>query len=119
MATTGTQIITARVRNLLNDTDAAPANQEWIDALLLAFLNDGQSMVVEARPDALNSDDGTIRVVSDLAAIGGSISIADKWRVALVHYVCARAFECPGQNRLNLDAARHHDKLFWNFVKTL
>ena len=117
MATSGTQIITNRARLFLSDVSAN--NYRWSDSQLLVFLNDGQQIITEARPDSKLASDGSLLTVTDLAGIGSNISIADKWRVPLAHFVTARAFEMPGQERLNLDAANHHDKMFWNYVKTM
>lgn len=119
MATTGTNIITSRVRYLLNDTATAPNSQRWSDALFLLFLNDGVQMIIEMRPDAKLASDGTMLTITELSAIANSISIADKWRIPLVHYICARAFECPGAERYNLDASDHHENLFLKYVSTL
>ena len=119
MATSGTNIITQRVRLLLNDTSTQSNVQRWVDATLLRFLNDAVTLICELRPDAKIADDGTIRTITALADIGSSISIADKWMLAICHYICARALEMQGGERMNLDASNHHQKAFMDLVKSM
>jgi hypothetical protein len=120
MSTTANDIITKRVRKALNDTDSNTNARRWDDPTLILHLSDAQNIIVDQRSEELLDTDGiTERTLTEPTTLGDTLFVADKWREALMHYVVARAFEWPGKERLNLDAASHHDELFWKALETL
>ena len=112
---TGTDVITSRARPLLNDAGTV----RWTDAQLLAWLNDGVADIVRRRTDAgIDAYLGVI-TVTELTTVGGTISIADKWRGALTDYICWRAFSQNGGNRQNTDPSRGHREAYELALRTL
>jgi len=107
------EVITSRSRVELND-EKDPYT--WLTRGLIVFLNDGVDQIVEWRPDALLADDGTTITVSDCTSISSNVSIATRWRRALNHYVCYRAFGVEGGDKYDAARSRNH----WNaFVRNV
>jgi len=110
---TGTTVITNRVRPILDDEYAdGNATQRWTDAILLAWLNDGQRLVADLRPESLLSAAYTMTTYADLAAIGSTSVLPDRYQEALVDYVCARALNEDAQDERDLARADSHFKQF-------
>lgn len=107
MAITGTQVITDRARYLLNDTGTSNVQRRWQDTELIAALNDVVRYIWDHRPDArYDSTTGALLTLTEISVIGGTLSIADKYRGALAYGVAGIAFAMPGQQQLNLPASR-------------
>ena len=119
MATTGTNIITERVRDSLNDTSTQTNVQRWSDTLLLRLLNDAETMIVSLRPDALLAADGSVLTITPLTGIGQNINLGDKWALAIHRYICQMALSMPGKGRLNINASNHFKGLFEGLIKSL
>ena len=105
---TGTDVITNRVRIWIDD----PGKTSFSDAELIRFLNDGVQYLADMRPDALLSNAYTLGTVSEVSALGNTVSIGDRYREALAHYVSSRAFLAEGKNRRDLSRADSHAKQF-------
>lgn len=120
MSTIVSDIITKRARPTLNDTSTETNGQKWSDAFLLLMLIDGQNIIVDQRSEESMDTDGiTERTYAEPTGMGDTVYVGDKWREALMHYICARAFEQPGDERYNLEAAGYHDNKFWELIKQL
>jgi len=106
MAFTGTDVITNRARFILADT--VIATYRWTDAILLVWLNEGSRLIAEKRPESLLTAPYTQTTYADIAAIGNTVLLPDKYRDALVDYVCYRAFEQDSQDERDLARAKAH-----------
>lgn len=112
MATTGTQIVTDRVRYIIEDTSLSPT---WSDAVLMAFLNDGQAFIKDTKlEEQLASPNSLTSTFAELTALAQNIFVPDRYREALVDYVCARAFGMDGQDKRDKKRAQEHMD---NFLK--
>lgn len=107
---TGTDVITNRARFILTDTDAA--SYRWADVLLIRWLNDGVLLITEMRPESLLTGPYTLGTLTDVSAIGDTISIDDRYRESLVDYVVARAFAQDAQDKQDLARANSHFSQF-------
>jgi hypothetical protein len=76
------------------------------------FLNDGVQLIADTHHDALLTDVYTLGAVTDVTALGNTISISDRYRDALVDYVCTRAFLVDSQNKQDMTRASHHSRQF-------
>jgi hypothetical protein len=108
---TGTDVITNRARFILADT-VTGATQRWSDAILLVWLNDGGRLIATLRPDSTLTAAWTLTDWADLAAIGNTVPLADKYREPLVDYVVARALAQDSQDKRDLARATEHFKQF-------
>jgi len=97
------------VRILLLD-DEKP--YDWETTSILYWLNEAVREVARLSSDALLDDDGDIITITDLDAIGDTISIGRRWKVALIDYVTAKCFEEHGAGKENLTRADHHAARF-------
>jgi hypothetical protein len=89
---TGHDIID-EVRSTLLDT---VATYRWADTLMLGWLNDGMAALFAKRPDCVILDtDETISCEKPVALVDldETITLEDRWRPALVHYVLWRAYD--------------------------
>jgi hypothetical protein len=119
MSTLVSQIITDRVRPALFDESINDAERRWTDDILIKALDDAQIQIVSDRSEeSLDTDGFTQRTYAAPAALGDTVFVSDKWREALMHYICARAFEMPGDERQNFESAGYHQEQFNNALKT-
>lgn len=105
---TAGDVITDRARRILND----PSSTRWTDAVLIDFLNDGVQYISDMRPDSLLTASYTLGTVTDVTVIGNTVSIGDRYREALAHFVASRAFATEGKNRRDLARADASAKQF-------
>lgn len=108
---TGTDVITNRARYILTDTTSGP-NERWGNDILLVWLNDGQRLVAEVKPESLLSAPYTQTTYADAATIGATLVLPDRYREAMVDYVCARAFAQDAQDKQDLARADKHFQQF-------
>jgi len=109
---TGTTVITTRARLILADTDTTPANQRWIDAVLMAWLNDGVQLITDLRPESLLTAAYTMGTLTAITAMANTVSIGNRYQEAVVDYVVARALSQESQDERDLKRANSHMKSF-------
>ena len=97
---TGTDVITNRARFLLDDTDVTALR--WDDSQLIRYCNDGTRMIITDRPEALLSSGQVSAALAEIAVIGGTISIPDRYRDALAHYIASQALAEEAQDKRDL-----------------
>jgi hypothetical protein len=102
---TGTDVITNRARVILDDT--VLATYRWTDAVLLAWLNEGARLIAEKRPESLLTAPYTMATYADISALANTVILPDKYRDALVDFVCSRALDQEAQDERDL--ARSQD----------
>ena len=110
---TAQDIVRDRARHILDDTDSG--SYRWTDALLFDFLNDGVQCIANLRPDALLTGNYTRGEITEVTLGGNDIDIDDgnnRYRDALVDYVCSRAFAIEAQDRRDLARADSHARAF-------
>jgi len=98
---TGTTVITNRARYILSDTTTG-ATERWSDAILMVWLNEGGALIANYRPDSLFTAPYTQAAWADIAAIGNTVSIGDKFQGALVDFICSRALAQDSQDERDL-----------------
>jgi hypothetical protein len=103
---TGTDVITDRVRPILDDEDVA--TERWSDDLLIIWLNEGSRIIAEKRPESLLTAPYTQATYADIVGIGDTVIVPDKYRDALTDYVCSRALNQDSQDERDLARARDH-----------
>jgi len=84
----------------------------WTDSVLRDFAFAGEVEIVDRHPEAqygsrVQNSDPTL-----LTANGDSFTIAERWRNALIHYICFRVFAEDSDDAGNRDLAAYHFKLF-------
>jgi len=106
---TGTDVITNRVREILED---ATGTQRWTDAILLAFTNDGQRVLLFFHPELLLTDPNTLGSFYDASAVSSALYVPDDYRMALTDYVLMRAFAMDAQDKRDLARSKEHGDKF-------
>lgn len=112
-------VITSRVRPLLDDTDTTPANQDWLDAQLVIWYNDAIRVIRSMRPDAFIDEDGDeIDVVDAMDVTQGRI-LDDRWMGAETEYICYLAFNDDAGDHRDADRSAGHLAQFNRLVENL
>jgi len=106
--------IAKRVRLILNDFDRP---YEWKSTTLVEWINEGVALIGNIRSDALLHTDGTILTITDIDALGGTITIADRWALPLTDYVVARCLDHDAGAKKNRDRSKHHFNRFFELLK--
>jgi len=112
MSFTGTNVITDEARVILDDTVVDGSTERWSNATLLRYLNAGGRLIGDLRPDALLSDFYTITAWTDVAAIGDTVPLPDRYREPLVDFVCSKALAEEGQDTHDLTRSNAHFQQF-------
>jgi len=108
---TGTDVITNRARVILDDT-VPGATERWADAVLLVWLNDGQRLVSDFKPEALLATAYTETAYADAATVGATLVLPDRYRSALVVFVVSMALAQDSQDERDLTRARSYYNQF-------
>ena len=102
MAFTGLDVITSRVRPILDDEAVDGTTERWSNDILIIWLNEGARIIAEKRPESLLTAAYTLTSYADISAIGDTVVLPDKYRDALVDYICSRALGQDGQDERDL-----------------
>jgi len=106
---TGTNVITERVRIILDDV----AKLIWTDDdVLIRYLNDGTRLVTNLKPESLLTAPYTRGTLTEISALANTLSISDRYREAMVDYVVARALAQEAQDERDLSRANSHMQQF-------
>jgi hypothetical protein len=110
---TGDDVVTNRVRIILADvySDGDTA-QRWSNTVLMRWLNDGVYLITTLRPESLLATAYSLTTLTELTALSGTISIGDRYREALVDYVCGRALAQESQDERDRVRAKDHFQQF-------
>lgn len=120
MSTILSDIITNRARPTLNDTSTQTNEQRWSDALMIRMVSDAEIIILDQRSEEYLDTDGiTERTFTEPTGIGDTLFVGDKWRETIMHYICARCFEQPFDERYNLESAEYHNGKFWELLKAM
>jgi len=110
---TGNDVISSRARPILADVYAdGDAAQRWSDTLLITWLNEGTRLIAEKRPESLLTAAYTMATYADIAGIGDTVIVPDKYRDALTDFVCSRALDQDSQDERDLERAKGYMKNF-------
>ena len=104
---TPTSILT-ELRSTLNDSDTTPANQRWLDATLRGYMYSGEIEIVESHPESQYITKVANSTPALLTDNGSSFTIADSYRVALIHYVAFRCFGEDSEDANNMKLSASH-----------
>ena len=110
---TGTDI-EARAREILKDKDEG--DQTWTPDAMARWINDGVKAVCAIRGDALLDSNGLI-TVTELSAITGTISIANKWRSPLAWFVVWQCFASDAGDKRDAGRAADAKQTFLDLVR--
>lgn len=106
---TGDDVISNRARHILADVYAdGDPSQRWGDTILMAWLNEGTRIIAEKRPESLLTAPYAQSAYADISTIGATVIIPDKYRDALVDYVCAKALSQDAQDERDLARSKYH-----------
>ena len=94
------------VRGILNDRTAP---YRWTDQDLLAYLGNGQRLIVARRPDAAMSPTGAVTLApANPTSTASTLVLGAEWAPALVDYVAGRAFEMDAEHAEVASRAKLH-----------
>jgi hypothetical protein len=95
-----------RVRYLLNDEN----RNKWLQRHIAAWINDGTRFIVDNAPYSVYDTDGTVLTITEVTETGlsATLSLPDRWRETLAHYVCARCFGMDSGDRRDKVRSEQH-----------
>lgn len=83
--------------------------KRWSDAELIPLINLGVSDIWERRADARHGTDNVLDTsYAPLSVIGSTVPLVSRWRNAVIHFVCWRAYEQDLNDQKAVDRARQH-----------
>lgn len=107
-----TQDCITRARYLLTDNPEIAEQRRWNDAELILFCADAVLVIWSLRLDSRLSAAGTLITFAETTAVTDTLVIADRWRPAVVDYICFRAYQMPSGERENRTRSNEHWKSF-------
>lgn len=117
-------------REILFDT--YPEAYRWGDLMLLRFLYEGIQKLNMIRPESRYIGMDVVEIdIPDLieagdeseikaqieVAMGTDFPINSRWKDAIVHYICARAFQLDESDTMNASRYSEHMGLFTTWAK--
>ena len=78
------------VRPDINDYESP---YTWVAADFIRLINAGVKDITKRRPDALLDTSNALITVANIGALGGTISIANKWLEPLAFFVSSRCMK--------------------------
>ena len=105
---TGTDVITNRARLLMDDE----SKNKWDDDDLMRYLNDGVLKITTDRPEALLTSRQVSGTTTEVTSLGDTVSIGDRYREPLAHYVASRALAEEAQDKRDLARANSLYNIF-------
>jgi len=114
-----TDVITKRVRPLLDDTDTLPANQDWLDAQLLYWYTDALNAIRGLRSDAFINATGDEIVLTTPIDVSEDRILDDRWMNAEAEYIAFMAFSEDAGDQRDEKRSQEHLASFNRLIKTL
>jgi hypothetical protein len=107
--------VITEARGLLQDNHADEALRRWSDADLTIYANSACVAIRGKRPDARFDPDtgGIISVTTAVStALSANLSIAAKWRQAIVNFMLHRAYLRDSEDTVNAKLSADYLQLF-------
>lgn len=84
---------------------------------LYPWLNEAVEQVLQRRPESrIDSTGEALLAVSEVSSLSDELSLADRWKTALVEWVIMRCFQSDAEDVGDKSQAKIHFELFEKYV---
>jgi hypothetical protein len=107
---TSVALLTTRAGQELGDE----SETRWAAARKIDYANQGKNAIYAENPECacLEGVSTVPTAIPSNMASGGSVTIADRFVPALIHYICWRCFGEDTDDERNVASAQYHERMY-------